>query len=53
MNFAEYFAAFLPAKAPPYHYQQRVADCLLKGNSLILQAPTGAGKTWAAANPDL
>lgn len=34
-----------------YPYQERVAQCLLKGRNVILQAPTGAGKTTAALLP--
>lgn len=36
-----------------YPYQQRVAQYLLDGRSVILQAPTGAGKTAAALLPYL
>ncbi len=32
----------------PYPFQRRVADLLLSGQNVILQAPTGAGKTFAA-----
>jgi CRISPR-associated endonuclease/helicase Cas3 len=53
MTFSEFFATRLPANSPPYPYQQRVADALLAGKSIILQAPTGAGKTWAAVAPFL
>jgi len=35
----------------PYDYQTRVADVILSGQSVILQAPTGAGKTAAAILP--
>jgi len=35
----------------PYPFQQRVAELLLSGQNVILQAPTGAGKTWAAKLP--
>jgi len=35
----------------PYPYQERVAYLLLDGKSVILQAPTGAGKTAAALLP--
>lgn len=34
-----------------YPYQQRVKELLLSGHSVILQAPTGAGKTRAALAP--
>ncbi|MCC7422663.1 MAG: CRISPR-associated helicase Cas3' [Planctomycetaceae bacterium] len=34
-----------------YDYQERVADILLAGRNVILRAPTGAGKTWAALAP--
>ena len=39
------------AEFNPYPYQERVADLLLRGKSVILQAPTGAGKTAAALLP--
>jgi len=37
----------------PFDFQIRVADNLLNGNSVILRAPTGAGKTAAATFPYL
>lgn len=37
----------------PYPYQERVAELLLQGKSIILRAPTGAGKTWAVVVPYL
>ncbi|MBK8903488.1 MAG: CRISPR-associated helicase Cas3' [Anaerolineaceae bacterium] len=37
----------------PYPYQEQVAKNLLKGQSIVLQAPTGAGKTAAALLPFL
>ncbi|MBN1487956.1 MAG: CRISPR-associated helicase Cas3' [Anaerolineae bacterium] len=36
-----------------YPFQKRVSDLLLSGKSVILQAPTGAGKTRAALYPFL
>lgn len=36
-----------------YPYQQRVKELLLSGRSVVLQAPTGAGKTYAALAPFL
>ncbi|MEA3341166.1 MAG: CRISPR-associated helicase Cas3', partial [Chloroflexota bacterium] len=36
-----------------YPFQQRVAELLLGGHNVILQAPTGAGKTMAAMLPFL
>lgn len=36
-----------------YPYQERVAEHVLSGRSVILQAPTGAGKTVAALLPFL
>lgn len=36
-----------------YAYQKRVAELLLQGTSVVLQAPTGAGKTYAALFPFL
>jgi len=37
----------------PYRFQLELAACLLEGYNVILQAPTGAGKTWAALFPFL
>lgn len=39
-------------KASPYPYQEKLAGHLLESNkNIILRAPTGAGKTWAALLP--
>ena len=35
----------------PFPFQQRVTEHLLAGRNVILQAPTGAGKTRAAITP--
>src|SRR5437763_1807011 len=37
----------------PHPYQERFAEKLLQGHSIILRVPTGAGKTWAAVAPFL
>lgn len=37
----------------PYHYQLKVAELLLSGDNVILNVPTGAGKTWASVIPFL
>jgi CRISPR-associated endonuclease/helicase Cas3 len=37
----------------PYQYQQRLAKAIRQGKSIILQAPTGAGKTFASLLPYL
>jgi CRISPR-associated endonuclease/helicase Cas3 len=37
----------------PYKFQLDLATCLLEGHNIVLQAPTGAGKTWAALFPFL
>src|SRR5579885_2904643 len=34
-----------------YPYQERVYQCLMAGKNVIVQAPTGAGKTLAALYP--
>jgi CRISPR-associated endonuclease/helicase Cas3 len=40
-------------KRTPYPYQETVGRTILQGKSVILQAPTGAGKTTAALLPFL
>lgn len=37
----------------PYDFQTRTAGELLAGRNVLLSAPTGAGKTWAAITPFL
>ena len=37
----------------PHSYQERIAEQLKTGHSVILRVPTGAGKTWAAVAPFL
>ncbi len=41
------FGSLIPGKKP-YAYQRLVSEALLAGGNVILSAPTGAGKTWAA-----
>src|SRR5262245_3072953 len=37
----------------PFDYQVKVARLLLERRSIVLRAPTGAGKTWAVLAPFL
>lgn len=37
----------------PYGYQLKVSELLLSGKNVILNVPTGAGKTWASIIPFL
>lgn len=52
MTSKEFFARLIGAdsgsEVTPYPYQQRTAEALARGDNLVLRAPTGAGKTWAA-----
>ncbi|MDQ7795013.1 MAG: CRISPR-associated helicase Cas3' [bacterium] len=51
---AEFRAEFLKLTGhQPYPYQERVARELLAGRHVVVTAPTGAGKTWAALVPFL
>lgn len=47
------FKELVRKDASPYPYQKRVAEAILHGNNVIIPAPTGAGKTWAALLPFL
>lgn len=47
------FKEFFGAKFEPYPFQLEVAQTLLNGQSVVLQAPTGAGKTKTALFPFL
>ena len=37
----------------PYGYQEELAAIILRGESVVLRAPTGSGKTWATLAPFL
>jgi Lhr-like helicase len=43
----------LVCSTAPYPYQERVAEALLGERSVVLRAPTGAGKVRAAILPFL
>lgn len=47
------FQAIFGEGYKPYRFQSQVAEHLLNGRNVILQAPTGAGKTEAALFPYL
>lgn len=51
MEYAQFFRRLTGNE--PYAFQARLAQLLFEGRSVILRAPTGAGKTWAAAAPFL
>ena len=38
-------------KFSPYQFQQDCFDKFIQGNSILLKAPTGSGKTWGALAP--
>jgi len=48
-NYAASFQAL--TGYPPYEYQKRIARLLFEGRTLVVRAPTGAGKTWAVLAP--
>jgi CRISPR-associated endonuclease/helicase Cas3 len=49
VEYREFFQALTGRTA--YPYQERLADALFGGESVVLRAPTGAGKTWATIAP--
>lgn len=51
MSYREFFKSLTDFY--PHQYQERVAEHLQAGQSVILRVPTGAGKTWAAVAPFL
>lgn len=46
-------APTLSLDSAPYKYQTQVRDKFLAGQNLVIQAPTGAGKTRAALEPGI
>ena len=48
-RYADFFSRLTGKR--PYSYQTALAQELFRGNSLILRAPTGSGKTWATVAP--
>ena len=49
MTYREFFQ--LLTGFTPTPFQERVADALLAERSVVLQAPTGSGKSWAVIAP--
>ncbi len=37
----------------PYSFQEKIGEHLLRGDSVVFRAPTGAGKTWTTVAPFL
>lgn len=52
-NIDQAFASIFQVDAPYGHFQTKPAEHLLSGRNVILQAPTGSGKTKAALFPYL
>ena len=48
-TFTEYFQSL--TGTTPYPYQEAVAESILSGESIVLRAPTGSGKTWSVVAP--
>jgi CRISPR-associated endonuclease/helicase Cas3 len=52
-EYTRFFTNLSDEKFPPYDYQLRVAESLFRRESLVLRAPTGAGKTISVLAPFL
>jgi len=52
-QYEELFANVLEERSRPYRYQVRIAEALSQGNSVILRAPTGSGKSESVWVPFL
>lgn len=54
-SFEESYRQFFKALTGtfPYEYQEELAQWLAASKSIVLRAPTGSGKTWAALAPFL
>lgn len=51
LTYAEYFT--LLTGHAPYAFQEQLGERILRGESLVFRAPTGAGKTWTTVAPFL
>ena len=49
MTYRDFFRSV--AGFYPHPYQERIAEQIAAGRSLILRVPTGAGKTWPPSRP--